>query len=65
MCYQTRKKIGEDQLLQMRWRVSGGGQSALQFLGEGDLILPAHCDERKPKEDLAAEAATKIPETPE
>lgn len=37
----------------------------LQFLSGGDLMLPGQCDEREPKEGLAAEAATKMPETPE
>ena len=37
----------------------------LQFLSGGDLMVPGQCDAREPKEGLAAEVATKIPETPE
>lgn len=35
----------------------------LQFLNGDDLMFPCHCDERELEEGLAAEAATKGPET--
>lgn len=35
----------------------------LQFLSGGDPVFPCSCDARELEEGLAAEAATKVPET--